>query len=339
MAAAAAASAVGGVGGGGGSFVNASAYDVAKTAAVNSSNGIVTITAVTVPPIITGGSTTLAAAGSTTDQPFAGVTISDVNVNSPTDTLTITLSDATATLVVGASHPAGVTFAGGNGSYTLTGSAANITSELDALTLTVPSTLTGAVNAIEALTFSLSDASSANAAAATTTLTADLVAPHPPTITGGSTIDALPGSTTGNPFAGVTIGDTNLNSPTDTLTITLSDATATLAVGASHPAGVTFTGGNGSYTLTGSAANITSELDALTLTAPSTLTGAVNGVEALTFSLSDASSAYTPAPTTATLTADLGPPHRQSRAGQPSTPCSVRRRAILLLASRSPTSI
>jgi hypothetical protein len=294
-------------GGGGGSFVNASAYEVAKTAAVNSGSGIVTIKAVTGPPIITGtGSTTLAAAGSTTHQPFAGVTINDVNHNSPTDTLTVTLSDATATLVVGASHPAGVTFTGSNGSYTLTGSAINITSELDALTLTAPSSLTGAVNGVETLTLSLSAVSSANAAAATATMTADLVAAAP-TITGGSTIDIFVGSTT-EPFAGVTIADTNLSSPTDTLTITLSDATATLAVGASHPGGVTFTGGNGSYTLTGSAINITSELDTLTLTAPSTLTGAVNGVEALTLSLSDVSSANAAAATTAAVTANITVP-------------------------------
>ncbi len=282
---------------------------MAKTAAVNNSAGIVTITAaVTVPPIITGtGSTPLAAAGSTTATPFAGVTIGDGNVNSPVNTLTITLSDATATLAVGASHPAGVTFTGSNGSYTLTGSAADITSELDALTLTVPSTLTGAVDGVEALTFSLSDASSAYTPAPTTaTLTADLVA-APPTITGGSTTDILVGSTT-EPFAGVTIADTNLNSPTDTLTITLSDANATLAVGASHPAGVTFTGGNGSYTLTGSAINITSELDALTLTAPSGLTGAVNGVEALSLSLSDVSSANAAAATTAAVTANITVP-------------------------------
>ncbi len=240
--------------------------------------------------------------GSTTGNPFAGVTIADINLNNPVDTLTITLSDANATLAVGASHPAGVTFTGGNGSYTLTGSAADITSELDALTLTVPSTLTGAVDGVETLTFSLSDASSAYTPAPTTaTLTANLVA-APPTITGGSTIDVFAGSTTGNPFAGVTIADINPNNPVHTLTITLSDATATLAVGASHPAGVTFTGGSGSYTLTGSAADITSELDALTLTVPSTLTGAVDGVETLIFSLSATTSVYPLPPTTATLT-------------------------------------
>src|SRR6185437_1871726 len=80
---------------------------------------------------------------------------------------------------VGASQPAGVVFNNvGGGVYTLTGSAADVTSELDALTLTAPTTWTGAVNNIEALTFSLSDKSSANATAATDTVTADILGPN-----------------------------------------------------------------------------------------------------------------------------------------------------------------
>ena len=159
----------GGGGGGGGSFVNANAIDVTKIAGTNFGNGQIAI-ALATPPTITGGSITHALVNSTTDTPFAGVTIADTNPSS-TDTLTITLSDARATLAVGASHPAGVTFTGGNGSYTLTGIAADITSELDALKLTAPSAVTGAV---EALTFSLSDTSSRYLLATTASETADI---------------------------------------------------------------------------------------------------------------------------------------------------------------------
>ncbi len=158
----------GGQGGGGGSFVSASAAGGTKIAGINFGNGQVVI-ALATPPTIAGGSIAHALVGSTTDQPFAGVTIGDGNLGNPIDTLTITLSDASAKLAVGASHPAGVTFTGGNGSYTLTGSAANITSELDALTLTAPSAVTGAV---EALTFSLSDTSSGYPLATTASVTA-----------------------------------------------------------------------------------------------------------------------------------------------------------------------
>ena len=110
-----------GFGGGGGSLVNAS-YGVSQAAATHSGAGLVT---------------------STTDTPFAGVTVADDIPGAPTDTLTITLSDANAALVVGASQPAGVTFTDVGGVYTLTGAAAGITSELDALKLVAPSTLSG----------------------------------------------------------------------------------------------------------------------------------------------------------------------------------------------------
>jgi CRISPR-associated endonuclease Cas1 len=170
-----------GGGGGGGSFVNANVVRVVKTAATNSGAGSVTIAYYVVPPTITGaGGTAYANAGSTADTPFAGVTIGDANLNSSTDALTITLSDANASLSIGASHPAGVTFSNaGGGVYKLTGAAANITSELDALTLNAPATLTGAVDGVEALTFSLSDSDSADSGSpATATQTADIVAPN-----------------------------------------------------------------------------------------------------------------------------------------------------------------
>ena len=302
----------GGGGGGGGSYVDASATDVSQTAALNSGNGLVTITALTA-PTITGGSTTDAKLGSTTDTPFAGVTVADGNLNDPTDTLTLQLSDANASLAVGTAV-AGVTFDtadAGSGLFTLSGTAANVTDELDALTLTAPSTLTGAVAGVEALSISLSDFSGAYPGPATTTsVTADILGPNPPTITGGSTTLTAAGSTTSTPFAGMTIGDANANNPTDTLTIQLSDANASLALGAAV-SGVTFDNADASaglYTLQGSAANVTDELDALTLNAPSTLTGAVAGVEALAISLSDVSSAYAGPATTASVTADVFAP-------------------------------
>ncbi len=191
----------------------------------------------------------------------------------------------------------------------MTGSAIDLTAEVDALKLNAPSTLTGAVNYVEALNFSLIDQSSANAfTTATASLTAD-ISPALPTITGGSTTSANQGSTTDTPFAGVTIGDTNPNDPTDTLRITLSDANASLVLGASQPAGVTFSNaGGGVYNLVGLAADVTSELDALTLNAPTTLTGAVNDTETLTFSLSDSSSTNSTANATASIAAKiLGP--------------------------------
>ena len=120
------------------------ALNVSKIAATNTGNGKVTITAAALAPTITGaGSTIYANAGSTTDAPFAGVTIADANLNNPTDTLNITLSDPNASLAAGTAVT-GVTFSNPSaGVYTLSGLAANVTSELDALTLNAPATLTG----------------------------------------------------------------------------------------------------------------------------------------------------------------------------------------------------
>ena len=103
-----------GVGGGGGSFINSSAILVSETAAANRGNGLVTISLTGAPPTIVGaGDTTYANAGSTTDTPFAGVTIGDPNPGSPTETLTIKLSDANGALGAPTAGPPGVTFTGG----------------------------------------------------------------------------------------------------------------------------------------------------------------------------------------------------------------------------------
>ena len=146
-----------GDGGGGGSFINAAALAPKEVVSPNGGNGQVIITYASpqpVPPVISGaGGTTHAIVGSTTDTPFAGVGISDANAGS--QTLTIRLSDTNATLngpSLQADSP---------GVYQLLGSTSTVTSALDALTLTAPATLTGAVDGIEALTLSLSDISSA----------------------------------------------------------------------------------------------------------------------------------------------------------------------------------
>ena len=90
-------------------------------------------------------------------------------------------------------------------------------------------------------------------------------------------------------FSGVTITDDNLGNPTDTLTITLSGGGGTLSEGAGFTgtATLTPTGASNSYTLTGTAAAITSELDQLSFTPNAA--GTPNGSVTTTFALSDTS--------------------------------------------------
>ncbi len=114
--------------------------------------------------------------------------------------------------------------------------------------------------------------------------------------------DAVAGQTTTseaavNPFANVTIGDANPGA-TETLTITLSGSGGTLA-------GSGLTGGSGGYSLSGTAAAVTAELDALSFT-PTAGQPGTSGTT--TFTLADASSAFaTPTVNAATTVTDVDP--------------------------------
>ena len=101
-----------------------------------------------------------------------------------------------------------------------------------------------------------------------------------PTITGTVSSQATTSETPIHPFSGVTIGDANAGA-TDTLSITLSGP------GSLSGTGLSLSSGN--YTLTGTAAAITSELRALSFTP---VDGVPNTSVTTTFKLSDTSSAY-----------------------------------------------
>jgi uncharacterized repeat protein (TIGR03803 family) len=109
-----------------------------------------------------------------------------------------------------------------------------------------------------------------------------------PTISGTLSDQTTTSETPINPFSGATVGDANVGA-TDTLTITLSNEGA----GGTLTDGTGFSGlvsiGAGVYTLTGTAAAITSELDALVFTPTK---GQTNTLTTTTFTLSDVSSAY-----------------------------------------------
>jgi uncharacterized repeat protein (TIGR03803 family) len=103
----------------------------------------------------------------------------------------------------------------------------------------------------------------------------------PPTIAGTVSSQTTTSETPVKPFAQATVGDANAGS-TDMLTITLGGTGGTLS-------GTGLSGGvGGVYTLSGTAAAITSELDALIFTPKA---GAPNTTSTTTFTLSDLSSA------------------------------------------------
>ena len=259
------------------------------------------------PPAITVPAT---AAGQTTSseqaiKPFLGLTVSDANGGGAIDTLTITLSGAGGTLT-------GSGLSVWKGVYTLSGTAAALTANLDALVFTPNK---GAPNSQTATTFTLTDMSSgyATAVANNTTSVINVDPAVAPTIAGTKAAQATTSERQVRPFASTTIADPNLGG-TDTLTISLGGAGGTLS-------GNGLTGVNGVYTLTGTAAAITANLEALVFTPNK---GASNTQSTTTFALRDVSSVFpSPATDAATSVIDtdpaVAPTVAGGRAGQMTT--------------------
>ena len=258
--------------------------------AVTNSATTVTDTDAVVAVTITGTHATSTTADAAVS-PFTGVTLTDANAGA-TDTLTIYLSTTGTTEGTLSGTGLGV----GTGSvYTLKGTAATITSELDALMFTPAK---GAAGSVTTTTFELDDQSSVYNPTVTNTATTvtDTDAVGAPTITGAHATSTTADAAV-NPFTGVTIGDLNPGA-TETLTITLA-STGTL--GALSGTGLTGSAAAG-YTLTGTAATVTSRLDLLRFTPA---VGAAGSVTTTTFTLSDKSSANATATTnTATTVTD-----------------------------------
>ena len=133
------------------------------------------------------------------------------------------------------------------------------------------------------------------------------VNPVAPTITGTVAGQTTTSEAPVTPFSGVTIGDANNNgTDTDTLTITYAAGDGTLTDGAGFPGTSSLSGASGDYTLTGTAAAITAELDALSFTP---VDGVPNTAVTTTFTLSDLSSVYGTATVDSTTTVtDSDPP-------------------------------
>ncbi|MGI3903290.1 MAG: beta strand repeat-containing protein [Janthinobacterium lividum] len=240
-----------------------------------------------VAPTVTGGT-----AGRTTisEAPvngvFSGVAVSDSNAGSPTETVTITVGGTGGTLSGGGVAPTGTA-----NTYAVTGTLAQVDTALGQISFKPTA---GQANTTSTATFSIVDKSSADATASAPDTTPSVVDTDPavaPAITGThATADAAEATVTpfGTSAAGgpVAVSDTNAGA-TDTLTIALSGGGGTLADGTGYTA---LMGSGTSYTLTGSAAQITTELRALTFTPVNTVPGAP---AVTTFSLTDASSAGT----------------------------------------------
>jgi Ca2+-binding RTX toxin-like protein len=219
-----------------------------------------------VAPSIAGTAAGQAVTDETTIQPFSGATVTDGNPGA-TDTVTIVLSDAANGTLSGS----GLTLVS-TGTYTLTGSAAAVTTALDALTFTPTAHEVAPGNTVTtSMTLTVSDGIASPATDSTTSVIATAVN-DAPTITALAERIGTPNETTKTPFATIAIADPDIGH-TDTVTVTLSDAAGGTL---SNLGGGSFDAATGVYTDVGSASAVTTDLDGLVFTPSRPASGLVS---------------------------------------------------------------
>ena len=248
--------------------VNFTLTDV-TTAGTSASNAGFNVTVATpaVAPTVSGAFTQTVTSEAAT-APFVSATVTDPNVDS-TEVVTIAVDGASGVLTgTGLTSPAGV--------YTLTGTATQVTDELQALVFTpTPGTPNGSATT----TLEVTDTTTAGPAASDGNFIVTNADPAvAPTLTGSAAL-SVQSETTSQPFATAVLTDPNANS-TDVLAIELSGAGGTLS-------GTGLEGSAGDYTLSGTAAEIEPSLQALVFTP---VAGAPGTTETTYFTLLDATS-------------------------------------------------
>ena len=228
-----------------------------QTASDNTTS--VVATAVAAPLAISGTVANQAVDDNATIDPFAHVKVTDPNVGQ-TETVTVTPSNiANGTL----SDPNAATdgSAISNGVYTVTGTAAAVTADLDALVFqpTAHQVAPGST-VTTGFTIAVTDTAGQTASDNTTSVVATAVA-APLAISGTVANQAVDDNATIDPFAHVKVTDPNAGQ-TETVTVTPSNiANGTLSDPNAATDGSAIS--NGVYTVTGTAAAVTADLDAL----------------------------------------------------------------------------
>ncbi len=194
-------------------------------------------------------------------QPFSGVTIADADP-STTLSISVTIDAAAKGVFTSASLTASGFIDAGGGVYTFTGTPADATTAIRALSFD-PTNNRVASAATETSTFTISaDDGVAAAVTNSTTTVISTSINDAPTIGGAVAAQAVNDTGTLNPFSGITIGDAD---PSTTLTISVTiDAAAKGAFTAASLTASGFVGaGGGVYTFSGSPAAATTAIRAL----------------------------------------------------------------------------
>jgi len=216
-------------------------------------------------PAITGTSSGQAVDDDATDHPFSAATIGDPDFGA-SETVTITLkvsglaSDANGVLSGG-----GVTRTS-TGTYTLSGTPADVTTALQALTFTPAAhEIAPGGTVTTGMTLSVADGIAGSPTTDVTTTVIATAVNDPPSIADTTAGQTVYDNATLHPFAETTIGDPDFGA-SETVTITLkASGLASDANGVLSGTGVTKSG-TGTYTLTGTPSAVTTALQALTFT-------------------------------------------------------------------------
>ncbi len=208
-----------------------------------------------VPPTIAGSVATVAITERETAVPFAGVTVT--SVAGQTETVTVTLSNARDGVLADA---AGGTYAAATGTWTASGSAAQVTTELDALVFS-PAAHLVAPGATETTTLSLAVVDVQGTATATTSVaTTDLL--DPIVLAGLPTTASITDASTATPYAGSSISDPDAGqSFVATVTMSNPDDGTLSSVG-----GGGYDHATGTWTMDGTAAAVNAAVNALVFT-------------------------------------------------------------------------
>ncbi|MBS0196832.1 MAG: DUF4347 domain-containing protein [Planctomycetes bacterium] len=236
-------------------------------------------------PSVTGASAGQEVFDNASLSPFSGVTIGDVD--NPAQTLSITVSVDTAakgTFSAGSLTASGFVSAGG-GSYTFSGSASAATTAIRQLVF-VPTENRAAIGSTETSTFTIAVDDGASGTASNSTTTVVSTPYNDATVISGASVGVTVNDDANtSPFSSITVSDAD--SPAQTMTATVSIDSA--AKGVFTSASLTSSGftdaGDGAYTFSGTASQITTALRALVFN-PTNDRVAVGSTETSTFTIS-----------------------------------------------------
>src|SRR5580704_14802997 len=217
------------------------------------------------------GSLTFSSAGGN------AISVADASAGTNADSLTLSVSHGTLTLA----STSGLTFTGSNGtaSFTVSGTVSNLDAALNGLVYKPTAGYTGSVS------LAISIADPGDSLSASTSVSLNVSAPSTPTITAPSNGSLSEnGSLVFSTSKGnaITVADASAGGSADSLTLSVSHGTLTLAT----TSGLTFTSGsNGSalFTVTGTVTNLNAALNGLTYQP----TAGYSGSDSLAISIAD----------------------------------------------------